>query len=215
MKTFKKWVAFGCLILSTSSCRLKSDASVIVQNDFESIGPVVTEVFDLKSTPYFWKRLLRSTAFEYGVILSDKEAEVIFSEVERWSDEYQIDKSLIFSIIEKESHFYPLARNWNVRNSTGDYGLMQINSISIEDFNNRTGRSISEQDVLFDTALNIEVGCWVLNQKKECLIRNECYSIENLLYAYNAGQSRVLNDTVPQSTIKYGSDILLALNRYN
>lgn len=225
MNTFKFWVGIECILVTLLLFLLpgyfKENKNTIKLDsiDFEvdiKYEPLedIAELPDLKNYPKYWKDIIKEAALEYERELSEREIDVIYDEVEYWSKFYEIDKEIIFGIIETESQFYYLAKNWNKSNQTGDFGLMQINTVTISDFNNWTGRNVTEQDLLYDVRLNIEVGCWALNQKKCVLLRHDLYTIENLLYAYNAGQGRVIKNNVPQVTLDYGTSVLVACSRF-
>lgn len=118
-------------------------------------------------TPYFERRIYK---LEYP------------DEIKRYSDKYSLDPYFVSAVIHCESS------NRNVAVSEkGAIGLMQL----MPD----TGKWIYEKiydveldslDRLREPALNIELGCWYLNQ-----LINKYESRELALMAYNAGPGNV------------------------
>lgn len=101
--------------------------------------------------------------------------------VSKYSEIYDLDPYLVFSIIKVESSFTPDAVSGkNAR------GLMQITE--------KTGNWGAEQiklsnyssNQLFDPETNIEIGCWYLS-----VLYNEFGSTDLVLAAYNGGSGNV------------------------
>ena len=109
--------------------------------------------------------------------------------VEKYSDEYGLNKNLVYSIIKAESGFNPNAishRNakglMQIMDSTGEWAAEKIN---IEDF---------ESSMLLKPEINIRIGCWYISK----LINQYDQNVELALSAYNAGSGNVakwLKDT--------------------
>ena len=100
--------------------------------------------------------------------------------VEKYSEEYDIDKYLVYAIIKAESNF-----NTEAKSSSNAIGLMQIiESTAIETASNM-GLQVTEQD-LFEPELNIKIG---LKYFKSLLEKYNNYSIA--IIAYNAGIGNV------------------------
>lgn len=109
--------------------------------------------------------------------------------VEQYSDEYGLDKNLVYSIIKAESGFDAQAvspRNakglMQILDSTGEWAAEKI---KIKDF---------EGSMLFDPKTNIRIGCWYISR----LLSQYDQNIELALAAYNAGSGNVskwLKDT--------------------
>lgn len=98
---------------------------------------------------------------------------------------YHVDPLLLRAISKVESRDNPRAINYN-RNKKGqitsrDYGLMQINSTQLPKLE-AMGVLQSEQDLLTNPCLNVQVGAWVLARHLQvCGVTWEC------LGSYNAG----------------------------
>ncbi len=108
--------------------------------------------------------------------------------VSKYSELYELDPYLVFSIIKVESSFIPDAVS-----SKNARGLMQITE--------KTGNWGAEQlkltnyssNELFEPETNIKIGCWYLS-----VLYNEFGSTDLVLAAYNGGSGNVskwLKDT--------------------
>ena len=114
---------------------------------------------------------------------------------------YGIDPQLLWAIAKTESQLNPNALNQNNKNGSYDIGIMQINSIHLNELWTKYG--ISEDD-LYNPRLNIHIGAKIL---KDCLNKYDnnlingitCYNgrIENNPYG-----ERVL-DNLMQARRKY------------
>ena len=114
---------------------------------------------------------------------------------------YGIDPQLLWAIAKTESQLNPNALNQNNKNGSYDIGIMQINSIHLNELWTKYG--ISEDD-LYNPRLNIHIGAKIL---KDCLNKHNnnlingitCYNgrIENNPYG-----ERVL-DNLMQERRKY------------
>ncbi len=102
--------------------------------------------------------------------------------VTKYSDEYNIDKYLVYSMIKAESGFDPNAVSYR-----GAKGLMQImdstgewaaEKIDMEDFN---------AERLMEPDINIHIGCWYIAR----LLKQYNNNTEVALAAYNAGSGNV------------------------
>ncbi len=100
----------------------------------------------------------------------------------KYSNEYNIDKYLVYSMIKAESGFDPNAVSYR-----GAKGLMQImdctgdwaaEKIAIEDF---------VTDRLMEPDVNIQIGCWYIAR----LLKQYNNNTEVALAAYNAGSGNV------------------------
>lgn len=209
------------IALDSNYCKQKQEQLIEIKleelQQEAALQNYIANFVELEKLPkdgFYFKNIIRSAALEYGRELSQSQLDTIYDEVDFWAKKYGIEKALIFGIIEQESEFHYLAKNFNKRNNTLDIGLMQINTITVFDYNNRTGSNVTSDELLYDLKLNIKVGCWALNQKKVYLQKHNCYSTENLIYAYNAGQSKVRKNKVPQTTLNYGENVLLAAAKY-
>ena len=102
------------------------------------------------------------------------------------SEKYSLDPNLVKAIIWRESKF-----NQNAIGTKGEIGLMQLMKKSaVKDWELYYKRSLAGQGVLFNPALNIEIGCWYLER---CRRHWREYAEPELLMLaeYNAGYSNV------------------------
>jgi soluble lytic murein transglycosylase len=103
--------------------------------------------------------------------------------VAKYSHKYDIDPYLVLSIIKAESKFNP-----NAISRTEAMGLMQIAK--------GTGRWGAEQiglrdfteDDLYNPDINIQIGCWYINNLRTEFGRD---NLETILAAYNGGSGNV------------------------
>ena len=102
--------------------------------------------------------------------------------INKYSEEYNVDKHLVCSVIKAESSFDETALS-----APGAMGLMQImpdtgswaaEKIGIEDF---------KTSMLYEPDTNIRIGCWYLNHLSAMFGGDS----KKVLAAYNAGPSRV------------------------
>ena len=112
--------------------------------------------------------------------------------VEKYSSEYNIDKTLILAIIKTESSFEPSSVS-----DAGAMGLMQIMPDTHEWLSGKLHRS-EDVSVLFDPDTGIEYGTYLLR-----ILLNEFHNIETAIAAYHAGIGRV-NEWL--SDERYSSD---------
>lgn len=137
--------------------------------------------------------------------------------VEKYSDEYGLNKNLVYSIIKAESSFNPKAvshRNakglMQIMDSTGEWAAEKI---KIKDF---------ESSMLLKPETNIRIGCWYISK----LINQYDQNVELALSAYNAGSGNVakwLQDTDISSNgitldripFKETEDYVKKIKRYN
>ncbi len=102
--------------------------------------------------------------------------------VETAAQEYAVPVSLIYAIIHTESGFLEDAIS-----SAGAKGLMQITDDTFQWALNRAGeKGKYTSEALYDPAVNIHYGVYVLS-----LLREQFIDTETALAAYNAGQGRV------------------------
>ena len=102
--------------------------------------------------------------------------------VEKYADEYDVDKYLIFAIIKAESNFEERAES-----SKGAKGLMQLMYSTAEEIADKVDIDLNEDNVL-EPDININLGTKyisILIQKYE--------NINLALAAYNAGSGNVDN----------------------
>lgn len=111
------------------------------------------------------------------------------TQVEKYAEEYKLDKALVYAVIKTESNFIEEAES-----GVGAMGLMQIMPSTFEWLQSMTkGEVTMDSDSLLDADVNIEYGCIFL----QFLL--DRYSEENTaVAAYNAGFGAVdgwLEDT--------------------
>lgn len=100
------------------------------------------------------------------------------SQVIKFSNDYNVDKNLVFSVIKAESNFYPYAKSkknamglMQILDTTWNWGCSELNTVSTD---------------YYDINQNIEIGTWYLNK-----LINEFGREEIAIMAYNAGSGNV------------------------
>lgn len=104
------------------------------------------------------------------------------SYVEKYSEEYNLDKYLVYSVIKVESNF-----NEKAESNKGAKGLMQIMDSTGEWGAKEIGVNYFLSSMLFDEELNIRIGSWYLNN----LMKEFNDDIDLVLAAYNGGSGNV------------------------
>lgn len=102
------------------------------------------------------------------------------SSVEKYSEQYKVDKTLILAVIRTESSFDPLSVS-----DAGAMGLMQIMPDTHEWLSGKLGRE-EDVSVLFNEDTGIEYGTYLLR-----ILIDEFHNIETAIAAYHAGIGRV------------------------
>lgn len=102
--------------------------------------------------------------------------------VDKFSEKYNIEPSLVYAVMLTESHFVPDALS-----PKGAKGLMQISDITGQWAAQEIGIMGYSNDSLYNPEVNIEIGCWYLNK----LIIQFDEPLETALAAYNAGSGNV------------------------
>ena len=103
--------------------------------------------------------------------------------VEKYSKEYNLDKSLVFAVIKCESGF-----DKNAQSDANAKGLMQIQKDTYEWACSRYSDKDVNEDYLFIPEKNIEAGCRLLR-----LHLDEFEDIRTVLCAYHAGRNITIN----------------------
>lgn len=101
--------------------------------------------------------------------------------VEEMAQQCSLPPSLIYAVIHTESKFDPSATS-----AAGAKGLMQITDDTHRWACKRGGVDASTSEKLYESDVNIRVGCYVLS-----LLYEQFPETETVLAAYNAGQGRV------------------------
>lgn len=112
--------------------------------------------------------------------------------VSSYSKKFDVDESLIYSIIQNESAFFPYAKS-----KVNARGLMQIMPVTWEHAQKVLGFKNSDS---YDKNLNIMVGTWYLKYLST-LYQDERY----IIMAYNAGPENI-NNWIKQGFLE-GDDI--------
>jgi soluble lytic murein transglycosylase len=102
--------------------------------------------------------------------------------VEKYSEEYNVPKELIFGVIKAESGFRS-----DVVSGAGAVGLMQITEVTFDWLAAKLGENLAK-GLLYDPETNIKYGTYYL-----AYLHKEFGSWDITLAAYNAGPNRVKN----------------------
>ena len=117
--------------------------------------------------------------------------------IEKYSNEYNIDKYMVYAIIKSESNF-----NEKAKSSSNAIGLMQIMENTAIETASKMKLDISEMD-LFNPELNIKIGLKYFTDLVKKYNNNSSIAI----IAYNAGIGNV-DKWIEEKTIKDdGSDL--------
>ncbi|MGL4450179.1 MAG: lytic transglycosylase domain-containing protein [Sarcina sp.] len=105
------------------------------------------------------------------------------SYINEYSQEYGLNPNFVKGVIRTESDYNPKAlSNQNAK------GLMQITDSTGEWIANKMGINNFTPSMLYDPKISIEFGCWYLKNLEE-----EFHNKNNVIAAYNAGQTNVEN----------------------
>ncbi len=102
--------------------------------------------------------------------------------VDRYSEEYELEKNIIYAVIKAESGF-----DASDRSHTGARGLMQIMPETGEWAAELIGLNGYDSEQLYDPETNIHIGCWYLRYLLDMYDNN----LSTALAAYNAGLGNV------------------------
>lgn len=140
--------------------------------------------------------------------------------VEKYSNEYELDKYLVYAVIQTESKFDP-----NAKSDVGAVGLMQLMEETAKECNEKAEFGYNIPDELENPEVNIRIGCYYLNRLLKIFDDNK----ELALIAYNGGLGNVekwldneeysdgqggLNITPYQETNDYVDKVLRSYKRY-
>jgi soluble lytic murein transglycosylase len=115
--------------------------------------------------------------------------------VERYSEEYELDKNLVFSMIKAESGF-----DANAVSPRNAKGLMQIMDDTGEWAAEKMKITDFEVAQLMEPETNIRIGCWYIAR----LLKQYEQNTELALAAYNAGSGNVSKWLKDESISKDG-----------
>ncbi len=102
--------------------------------------------------------------------------------VVKYSEEYDLETSLVYAIIKTESNF-----DSNAKSNAGAMGLMQIMPTTAKWIAQELGEEIDMLS-LFDEERNIKYGCFYLKY-----LFNKFSDFDVVICAYNAGEGAVRN----------------------
>ena len=119
--------------------------------------------------------------------------------VSKYAKEYNLEKSLVFAIINVESSF-----DKNAKSRVGAIGLMQIMPSTAEFIAKEL--DIANYD-MFNAEQNIKFGCFYLNY-----LLSKFNNLQYAIYAYNCGEGRLKRyfngESLPKETIKYYKKVI-------
>lgn len=104
------------------------------------------------------------------------------SNVEKYSEEYNLDKYLVYAVIKIESNFDKKAES-----NKGAKGLMQIMDTTGEWAAKEIGINYFLTSMIFNEDLNIRMGSWYINN----LLKEFDGDVDLVLAAYNGGSGNV------------------------
>lgn len=116
--------------------------------------------------------------------------------INKYAQEFQVDRSFISAVIARESHYDPMAQS-----GVGARGLMQVMESTGADIAGRLGVADYSYERLYEPELNIRFGAWYISYLSAQLGGNPVM----VASAYHAGASNVkiwaLNYGADQKTI--------------
>jgi soluble lytic murein transglycosylase len=118
--------------------------------------------------------------------------------VTKYSEEYELDPLMIYSIIKVESSF-----DENAESNKGARGLMQITPSTGEWIAEKLKIEEFHSDDLFIPEINIMMGTWYFNYLAEKFDND----ISLVIAAYNAGPGKVQNWLKDKETSENGQDL--------
>ncbi len=140
--------------------------------------------------------------------------------VERYAEEYSLDRYLVYAVIKVESGF-----NENAVSVAGAKGLMQLMETTAQDCNSKANFGYTIPDDLFVAERNVRLGCYYLRQ-----LLDNYGDTELAITAYNGGTGNVdkwlkdetladgeggLSDIPYSETKRYVKKVIKAYEAYN
>ncbi|MGL5351948.1 MAG: lytic transglycosylase domain-containing protein [Clostridium sp.] len=117
--------------------------------------------------------------------------------INEYSEKYELDPLLVLSIMKTESNF-----DKNAVSSREAKGLMQIMDKTGEWAAQEIGVNYFMPNMLFDPNLNIQIGCWYLQN-----LENEFEDLDLVIAAYNGGSGNVTKWLADEEYSKDGKKI--------
>ncbi|MBE7011053.1 MAG: lytic transglycosylase domain-containing protein [Ruminococcaceae bacterium] len=102
--------------------------------------------------------------------------------VEKYAEEYELDKYLVYAIIKTESKFDEKAVS-----DAGAVGLMQIMEDTAKECNDKGNFGYNIPDMLSEPDVNIRLGCYYFSE----LVKQFDENTDLAIMAYNAGPENV------------------------
>lgn len=126
--------------------------------------------------------LLYFTVGEGKTLIMKKVFPIKYSEyVEKYAEEYSLDKNLVYAVIKVESNF-----NKDAVSAAGAKGLMQLMDKTASDCSSKAGFGYQIPSDLFVPERNIRLGCYYLSG-----LISEYKDAELAVIAYNGGTGNV------------------------
>jgi len=117
-----------------------------------------------------------------------------------WAFAEEVDMSIIAQI---ESSSNPMAISY--KGAKYGRGLCQISEVCLKEYNEYTFCPDYTVEELFIAKVNLKIADWYMNKRIPSMLRY--YGVEdtvdNRLWAYNAGIGRVVNGVMPEETKRY------------
>lgn len=105
-------------------------------------------------------------------------------------------------------HIISIESNWKEKaynKKSGARGLGQITQIALQDYNQMNPGNKKKVEDLYDPQTNMMISSWMLNERIPSLLRHYKKPVteDNILWAYNAGIGRVVDNVMPLETKDY------------
>ncbi|WP_455539412.1 lytic transglycosylase domain-containing protein [Terrisporobacter sp.] len=133
--------------------------------------------------------------FESGKIMSMLYPRKYSIYVKKYSQEYNLDENLVYSIIKAESKF-----NEKALSRTGAKGLMQISDITKDWAIDQL--KLNKDIDIYNPEINIRIGCWYLST-----LYKEFGKTDLVIAAYNGGSGNVKKWLADEGYSKDGENL--------